>query len=474
MQYVSISRKLLPVLSFMMICPYLFGQETPQDRRRWLSSSTVVSDDPRRIPVPPVPRGPEGSLVLKGGRVFDATGAPTREATVVIQRNHILKILPPGSTDWASDARVIDVSGKTVMPGMIDLHTHLTHVDPGDSIEASLSDSASTLRGLERMRYFIESGITSIRDVASRDDVPFQLKQWVSENRVPGPRIFPAGKLITAVGGHGAQGMSAAFPLKGMVREASGPDDWRQAVREQFEAGADVIKIASHFSPAEVKAAVEEAHALGIKVTCDCETFYVQWAVEAGVDCIEHMLPRTDETIRLMAQKHVDADPTLVVAIYLFDQYGGYYYSTSRRFAWNKEMNLEVVRRMKDAGIRLGVGTDLVGDWWRSLPLPYITELHQFVKLGYTIPGALQAATKTNAEILDMSDKLGTLEPGKLADVIVVDGKPDQNLDDLEKMDIVIRDGYIVVQEGRIVTRRHEVKPPPKPRSGEQLTRPSD
>src|SRR5208282_4651768 len=149
----------------------------------------------------------------------------------------------------------------------------------------------------------------------------------------------------------------------GSIKIASGPDGWRDAVREEFAAGADLIKIASHFSPAEVSAAVQEAHALGLKVTCDCETFYIRWAVEAGVDMIEHPLPRTDDTIRLMAEKGTQSDPTLIPYIIIFNQSGGYYETTSRRFTFSKDANFELVKKLKKAGITLGIGTDLVSDW---------------------------------------------------------------------------------------------------------------
>jgi imidazolonepropionase-like amidohydrolase len=110
----------------------------------------------------------------------------------------------------------------------------------------------------------------------------------------------------------------------------------------------------------------------------------------------------------------------------------------------------------------MGIGTDLVVGWFRFLPAPYISELKQFVAVGYSIPEALTAATRINAEILDMDDKLGTLAPGKLADVIVVRGKPDQNLDDLAKIDIVIRDGFLVIKNGQAVVPRHVPVPPPQ------------
>ncbi len=294
-----------------------------------------------------------------------------------------------------------------------------------------------------------------MRDVSSDGDVTFRLKDWVSHNRLAGPRVFATGQLITSIGGHGAEGAS---PLVrgGAIVLATGPDQWRSAVRDMFNRGADAIKVASHFSREEIKAAVDESHALGLKITCDCETFYIQWAVEAGVDMIEHPLPRTDETIRLMAQKGVDADPTVYVYTILFAlNGGGYFGSTSRRFMFNDSLNFGVLQRMKRAGIRMGIGTDLILDWFRYLPLPYINELKYFVQAGYSVPEALVAATKTSAQLLDMDDKLGTLEAGKLADVLVVNGRPDENLDDLAKVQMVIRDGYIVVEAGQTQTARH-------------------
>jgi imidazolonepropionase-like amidohydrolase len=450
-------------LAVLVVCSFpwgMWGQEKFQDRRRFLDPTTPVSDDPRRVPIKPGPRGPEGTLVLRAGRIFDGTGAPAREGSLVIERNKIAKILPAGSTEWPKDAQIIDVTGKTVLPGLIDLHTHLTYPLSEADFGVAMDEADATLRATEKLRYFLESGITSVRDVGSQGDITFRLKAWVSENRIPGPRVFPAGAFITGEGGHSTESTpDEIIRMMGATRIASGPDDWRQAVREQFHKGADVIKLGSHFSAEEIRAAVQEAHELGLKVTVDAETFYIQRAVEAGADTIEHPLPRSEETIQLMAKKNVAADPTLIPYQIIFEEWSGYFGSTSRRFTFSNAANLEMLKRLRKAGIKCGVGTDLILHWYRYMPGPYIRELKNFVDAGWTVPEALIAATKTNAEILDMDDRLGTLQPGELADVLVVNGRPDENLDDLAKVELVIRDGYQVVQGGRATLPRHTVAP---------------
>lgn len=428
----------------------------PPYRLRFLEPSTPVSDDPRRIPAPASEADEGVTLVLEGGRVFDAVDGGTRTGSVVVRGNRIVAVATESERSWPQDAQVIPVHGKTVMPGLIDLHTHLTYTGRDLPTRLAVSAADATLRGVERLRYFIESGVTSVRDVGSHWDAPFRLKEWSAAGRIPGPRVFPSGKLITGTGGHGAQSLDRTSFLYGGIREASGPDDWRNAVREQFKAGADLIKLASHYSREEVGAAIAEAHDLGLKVTADAETFYIQRAVEAGIDCIEHPLPRTEETIGLMAERGVAAVPTVVSYVYLFDQnQGGYFGSTSRRFTFDHRSNLEMVRRLLEAGVKVGVGTDLIFDSYRYLPESYVWELKYLVSAGMSIPEALIAATRTNAEILDMDDRLGTLQPGKLADILVVDGAPDRGLDALARPHLVVKDGRVAVQDGRLAIPPH-------------------
>jgi imidazolonepropionase-like amidohydrolase len=441
----------------------VYGQTTPSDRRTFIGANASTTDDPRHIPNDPKPRGPAGFLVLRGGRIFDSVKKSAYPGTLVIERNHIVSILAPDSTTWPADAKVLDVTGKTVLPGLIDMHVHLTYPDSTTIADEVTEEGAGTLRGLANAQNFLRHGITTVRDMNGVRNAPYILSSWMAEDRAPGPRIFTAGHIITGTGGHAADRPITGIHSAAFTREADGPIEWRKAVRETFKEGANVIKIASLFSPDEVRAAVEEAHALGLRVTCDCETFYIKWAVEAGVDMIEHPLPRTDETIKLMAEHHTDSDPTLQVYQNLVDGRGGYYNTPSRRFTLGSQQDFDIFKKMKSAGIRLGIGTDTIGDNNATVPNVYIAELKWFVKGGFTIPEALIAATRTNAQMLDIADKLGTLEPGKLADVLVVEGTPDSNIDDLLRVDKVIRDGYVMVDGGFIQVPNPVVKPLIKP-----------
>ena len=137
----------------------VLGQEKAQDRRRWIDKNTTTTEDPRRIPMPPGLQGPKGTLVITGGRIFDGTGAAVRSGTVVLERNKIKAILPPGSTAWPRDAQVIDVAGKTVMPDLIAMHEHITEITPPlhDGINVLSYEAYLTLIAIDHLRWYIES-----------------------------------------------------------------------------------------------------------------------------------------------------------------------------------------------------------------------------------------------------------------------------------------------------------------------------
>ncbi|ALJ15208.1 amidohydrolase family protein [Sphingopyxis macrogoltabida] len=444
------------------------------NRDRWLPPTVPTSDEVLRIPVPADYNAPKGSFVLVGGRLFDGTGKPARPATVVVEGKSITAVLSPGNRNWPADAVVYDVAGKTVMPGLIDLHTHLTNFRSADAANvyssAGISGAESVMRGQWRMGIFLQAGVTSMRDVGSHGDAPFVLKRAQAAGEIPGPRIFAAGQLITQTGGHAAiHAFGPGFPEvpngnpNSMTRIASGPDQWREAVRIQFAKGADLIKLASEYNQAEITAAVDEAHSLGLPVTTDTETQYIDMAIKAGVDSIEHPLPRSDAAIVLMARRGIASVPTFVPYRLVMRTWGGGYFgSTSRRFELNEESILAMGRKMRRAGIKMGIGLDLVTDWPDYMPGAYINELESFELIGYTKAEALVAATKTSAEIMHMGDRLGTIEPGKLADIIVVDGNPDEDFTALRKVRTAFVNGRLMLQDGRLYKPPHEEVPMPE------------
>ena len=444
------------------------------DRSQWLPPSVPTSDEVLRIPAPPDHNAPEGSFVLVGGRLFDGTGKPARPATIVVEGKTIIAVLNPGDRDWPADAVVYDVTGKTVMPGLIDLHAHLTFLNWPDLMSAfssaNTSGAESAMRGVSRMAIYLQAGVTSVRDVASHGDVPFLLKRLQAAGEVPGPRIFAAGQLITQTGGHGAMhAFGPGYPEvadsnpNSMVRIASGPDEWREAVRIQFAKGADVIKLASEYTQEEITAAVDEAHSLGLPVTVDAETQYIDMAIRAGADSIEHPLPRSDDAIALMAERGIASVPTLVAYRVLLRGRGGYYGSTSRRFELNEVTIETMASKLRRAGVKMGIGLDVVVLAGTSyLPGTYIDELESFNRIGFTKSEALVAATKTSAEIMRMGDRLGTIETGKLADIIVVDGNPDEDFNALRKVQTAFVNGRLMLQDGRIYKPAHEEVPMPE------------
>ncbi|MBA4752596.1 MAG: amidohydrolase family protein, partial [Sphingopyxis sp.] len=185
-------------------------------------------------------------------------------------------------------------------------------------------------------------------------------------------------------------------------------------------------------------------------------------AIKAGVDSIEHPLPRSDAAIALMAKRGIASVPTFVPYRIISRSSGGYFGSTSRRFELNEGTIIEMGKKLRRAGVKMGIGLDLVINWPEYMPGAYISELESFTQIGFTKSEALVAATKTSAEIMHMGDRLGTIEVGKLADIIVVDGNPDEDFGALRKVRTVFVNGRLMLQDGRIYKPAHEEVPMPQ------------
>jgi imidazolonepropionase-like amidohydrolase len=275
---------------------------------------------------------------------------------------------------------------------------------------------------------------------------------------LPGPRVFWAGRLITTRGGHGDELTETASgrprPLEGSARYrvANGGGDWRLAVREQIRMGSDLIKVAAPFTKDEIAAAIDETHMAGLHLTADAFGDYVTWAVEAGIDGIEHPLAIPPKTIDLMAAKKTHFVPTLT-AFYNPTKLGypsahippgAFYFTMSRRFSMTHEENVETVRHAHQAGVLIGVGTDIPFENDTRYPSDYFVELKFLKDAGLSDSAIFYAATRDNAIILDMLDKIGTLEKGKLADVIAVSGNPLVDVQSLKQVKVVVADGRVV------------------------------
>jgi imidazolonepropionase-like amidohydrolase len=421
---------------------------------------TVTSEDPRRIPVPPRDLSNDPVLVLKGGTLIDGTGAnPVPNAIVVIQGNRILDVGAASAVRLPAKVdRTIDVTGSWVMPGLVDLHLHFTQQRGDDFQLYRDSPAAAAIRGVLLASQLIDGGITAVRDVGTLDDVALKIKEAAHRHMIDSPRVFWAGKLIGSRGGHGdeitetASGRPRSLEGSGRHRVANGPSDWRLAVREQIRMGADLIKLTAPFTKEEVAAAIDEAHMLGIRVTVDAFGDYVTWAAEAKIDGIEHPLAITDAGIAAMAKNGTSFVPTMT-AFYNPTKLGypsahipagAFYYTMSRRFSMTHEDNMATLRKARAAGIKVGIGTDIPFENDRRYPSDYFQELRFFKEAGYTNKEIVMIATKHGGEILGIPDMLGTLEKGKLADVLVVGGDPLQDIENVTKMRLVVADGRVL------------------------------
>jgi len=390
---------------------------------------------------PPLPR-----VALTGGVVIDGTGrAPIVDGVVLVDGETIRAVGQRREIAVPPDFRVIDVSGKWVLPGFIDLHVHLTYPTsmPQYTKEglALVSDSEAALRALSFMNSFLRKGITAVRDVNGLVSPLQALMRGAREGWINSVRLFPVGRLITSTGGHGT------LPI---AREANGPWDFRLAVRENFKAGFRHIKLSPTFTKEEVEAAVDEARIHHMVVTSHGggqsdtwpQTSMTRIAVEAGVQCIEHLNQMDIDVLDLIAAKGVHVVPTLTV---YREQYrlGVVPRELVERRGWTQQMHETLFREARRRNITMGIGTDAVGRFRSLYPDMFFTEMKYFVELGASPMEAIISASKNGGVILGEGPRLGTLEPGKLADLQVVGGDPLRSLDALGNPELVMVGGKL-------------------------------
>jgi imidazolonepropionase-like amidohydrolase len=376
-------------------------------------------------------------MVLSNGQIVDGQGA-VFHGHVAVEGERIVAVgrgdAPPAA------ARRIDLRGRTVLPGLIDTHVHLC-LDGGVSPAAQVTSETyamTLLRAARNARRQVEAGVTTVRDLGARSCLdPFgpggiahNLRRAIAEGICPGPRILVAGLAITMTGGHSHW----------MGREADGADGVRKAVRTEIRDGADVIKFmatggiatqtsADRFAPQlsveELAAGVAEARNAGRRTAAHAEGREgILNALRAGVDSIEHGSYLTDEALDLMRRQGTVYVPTFAVRERVFKEGRAARVPEfiQREVERAFESHTQSVRRAHTAGVTVAMGTDAGATIFPHGDSGH--ELAAYVRLGMTPMDALLTATRNAADLLDCGDRLGTLEAGKLADLIVVDGDP--------------------------------------------------
>ncbi|MDZ7849383.1 MAG: amidohydrolase family protein [Halodesulfurarchaeum sp.] len=352
------------------------------------------------------------------------------------------------------------------MPGIVDAHTHLTIFNSRVRGRYRLSDPKNslpynTIRAMENVRAYLEKGVTAQREVGGREYISVSIRDAIEEGRIPGPRVQPSGPILTPTAGLDDK---RPYFVEGNLAngwEVNGETEIIQAVREQYKAGVATIKLdasgawtafSSSTTPTmtepEIAAAVGEAHKFGIRVAAHAQaTEGIKNAVRAGVDTVEHATYIDDEALDLLVENDVYVIPTLIpfVEFLKADDAVEMNDSQQAQLEADREAQLDSFRRAQERGVKLAVGSDAIpplvshGDTYREIAL--------FVKHGFSPGDALVAATKNSAEALAIDADVGTLEPGKLADLIVIDGDP---LDDISVLgdstnpQIVMKGGTIM------------------------------
>ncbi len=407
-------------------------------------------------------------IVLKG-RVLDGNGgAPIEKGAVVLEDNRIRMVCRQSELPDDPTAEVYELEDGTIMPGLIDAHVHMGWGSATAVDWISMTPQLSMARALRDMAQLRQQGYTAFRDLGS--DV-LLMRSAVAEGLLDVPRIFGAGRIISQIGGHGdvyqKLSLEASQRAYSPAFIVNGVDEVRRACRINARNGADLIKIMttggvfsqgdkatphSHFSQEEIRAAVEEAENMGSYVSTHAQaTRGIKMALKNGVKCIEHGFYLDEECIELMVKNDCYLVPTLAIMhaskLYFQGKEGVLPY-LKEKTEKSYEAHYRSLEMARKAHITVGVGCDFLGDAAFGCPYSEATlELERLCVAGYTPMEVITMATKVNARLLQMEDQLGTLETGKLADVLLVEGRPDEDIRVLRRSDHV----KLVVQDGRIV-----------------------
>jgi len=398
--------------------------------------------------------------VVRAGKFLDVrTGKMLTNRAIVVEDGKIISV--GSDTDAPPEgAKVIDLSDKTVLPGLIDAHTHITF-DPKfgyDRLAISLPREA--LIGAKNARITLLAGFTTIRNVGATEFSDIALRDAINAGDVPGPRIDASGPALSITGGHCDDNLLPYGWHATEVGVADGVENVQHKVREVIKYGADVVKICatggvlslgdnpqhSQYTQAELNAIVADAHRLGRKVAAHAHGAEgIRWSAEAGVDSIEHGSYIDDAAIAAMKQHGTYLVPTLYLSDWFLENAPKMNVPPSM-LAKGREVMPAARKNIAHAfasGVKVGFGTD-------AAVYPHGLNAREFavmVKLGLTPLQAIQAATLNDADLLGWSDKVGVLEPGRYADIIAVEGDPLADITTLERVKFVMKGGVVYKNE---------------------------
>ncbi|MEX2531676.1 MAG: amidohydrolase family protein [Gemmatimonadota bacterium] len=407
---------------------------------------------------------------IQAGRLIDGTGAPAIEnGVILIQGDRIEAVGRASDVSIPQGATIIDLRTQTVMPGIVDAHAHLSIRPDIRTLEGQLEgmthhDARQMARIVRNIRVQLMSGVTSLYVVGEVHYNDIQASQAVEAGLIPGPRIYPSGNFISTTAGHG--------PAE--YRTTNGPWAMRTFVRENYEAGARHMKLTitdvgrvgpnsgtpyaegeSNYTREEIEAAVQELHRLGLKATAHANGESIRLAVEAGVNSIQHGGNLNEDLMDLLASRGIGFVNTYTIGYQgVFNEWGYLDMEAESAGEWidrGRSVHQEALRenegrrnrvterwsqlsRAKEKNVLVGIGTDSMHGFMAL-------EMENLVDAGFTPLEALTAATGINAQIIGLDSEIGTLEPGKLADVIAVDGQPDQNIRDIANVTFVMTGG---------------------------------
>lgn len=399
------------------------------------------------------------ATILRNARIFDGgVRGVVAGLTVTIDGERLVSIGAGHAVDAHGNDVVVDCSNKTVLPGLFNCHAHLGWDGYGDleeeSVHAARSPVEAGIRVAYDLRGCLEAGVTTIRDLGVHHTA-LAARAMLGRGVVAGPRVFSAGAALACTGGH----------TWWCAREADGADDVRRAVREQVRAGADWIKVMAtghreqEYTDEELRAAADEAHTLGVKITAHA-TFSkgAKACALAGYDGIEHGGDYTPEVEDLIVERGVWVTPTfspLTMQARHGEAWGMKASEVERRRkALENPVRLRGVARLRKKGARLAFGTDS-----GSPVVPHnevVSEMEALLEFGVfdSVEEILTAATRRSADMLGVADRLGTLEAGKMADLVIVHGNPFEDLQAMRKVDKVFVGGRLVVDGGAVVRGR--------------------